>query len=384
MQHPETCTKCDLQDNEPKPETNTPRETAPKRHSSRRSRRHSHNSRPREPAVQYTLLTNNTPTTHTRNRLATVKLVVTCVLLTFVSIATGALLADVFIPNSVGLLNRFFPDTQIQQIAEHLVPHKNMCQLNGEEGTQGDSKLADWNAVQCQKVFQCKTHTSFLIQRTCTIEDKIANNVAPTPRDVPLLVSDKFQIAYILNPTAVDQVMQYILTQFLDSKHIGSHTLSINQIKSYFFFSFVDEPRDRFSLAFTQQHITAKTLNHTSTCQAIRTAAAAAITSGAIPSQAYFLSGDAGETNHALTAKWIADGSNVSNVLALLKHIQTLASKRNLCIPEINFLQVNFEFLRKNQQIYETVGAFRACLDDAAFWATVDEYYKQDTTCWFN
>lgn len=260
-------------------------------------------------------------------------------------------------------------------------PPKPVCQFEAVRSASGTAMLRGWGAAECQKVFRCDAHTPFLINRTCTIEDESVGEAGPLARGVALVVSHKFRAVYVVNPTGVDQLVQYIWKTFLRGEDMDSHQLTLEHLNSYFFFTFVDRPRTRFSLQFTRETLAAGILNTSSSCEAVRAAANSAVVHGMVPSQAYFLSGDAGAMNHMLALDWVADASDVDNVLELLRHVQAL-TKKNRCVPEIDFIKVNYEFLRANLQIYDSVSVFRRCLNDS-FWAAVDSYYRQDTVCWF-
>lgn len=309
-----------------------------------------------------------------RRRNTCVHNVATCLLLVLCAALAAVFVAESISPGVTGV--RGYAMAGIPEVMPGAPP--TPCQLLPTPSTEGAAKLREWAAPACQSFFQCASHEPFLINRTCTIEDEQAE--APMPRGVALVVAQDFRVAYVANPSAVDHLMQFILRQFLGGEDLNSHHLSMQQLSSYFFFSFIDSPRDRFLLQFTRDSLAAGALNRSSGCPAVRAEAAAAAARGTVPTQAFVLSGDAGVMDHMLQLDWLGDARDVGNVLALLRHVQHLVWPHR-CVPEINFLQVNFDFQQRDRQIYDTVKAFGACLD-APLTGAVDAYYRQDLACW--
>jgi hypothetical protein len=251
------------------------------------------------------------------------------------------------------------------------------CQLPRQVNSYGEDLRVSWNAASCQRVFQCEENEELLTQRTCTREDY--NAPAPAPRGVRLLVSQRYRVVYVVNPTSVNKLIEFIMQHFLDAAAVNSHHLAVHEVQTYFFFTFVERALSRFVLQFTltQPH----SQNSSSGCAAVRERMHAALQDRVTPSQSYLVSGDAGTMNHMLRLDWIADAGNRDNVIALLEHVQGLLPD-HLCLPEIDFLDINFNFIQNSRDESLLAEVAKQCLNDSLA-EQIEIYYKQDDLCWF-
>jgi hypothetical protein len=85
--------------------------------------------------------------------------------------------------------------------------------------------------------------------------------------------------------------------------------------------------------------------------------------------------------NHMLRLDWIADAGNRDNVIALLEHVQGLLPD-HLCLPEIDFLDINFNFIQNSRDESLLAEVAKQCLNDSLA-EQIEIYYKQDDLCWF-
>lgn len=245
------------------------------------------------------------------------------------------------------------------------------CQLNAALAHKGGHLAAKWHTDKCKKFFSCRQHDNFLIDRTCTREDANVYNNVPQPRAVDILIARAYGIAYVLNPSNVDDLVQYIMQKFLGAVVIDSHKLTLDQIATYFIFTFVDDPVTRFIAKLAQ--------NTTETCQNVEEHTRQAIGDKSIHTQAFFFSGDAGKTNKAIKLNWIGNATDVQNVNVLLNKIQAKLGNYT-CLPEIDFLEINFEFLQKKVRLQKIRQHFHQCLSTKSI-QSITEYYKQDSQC---
>lgn len=256
-----------------------------------------------------------------------------------------------------------------------------ICQLQHQSNSAGEAFLNDWQSFSCQRVYKCNTQTGYLIDRTCTVEDITSPVGAPIPRGVDVLVAKDFKIVYVRNPSAVDAIVRYIMINLFSAYEINSHVLTTSEVKEYFFFTFVGRTLDRFSLGFTEKGLSIHALNSTSNCENVSALFPLAFSENWVPSQSFFLSGDAGSMNHMIRFDWIGDASDVSNVLYVFEHIQA-SMPAGICLPEINFQQLNYEFIRGRQQTRELSKRVEGCIDSVTS-AHIISYYRQDEMCWF-
>jgi len=246
------------------------------------------------------------------------------------------------------------------------------CQLFPNRTNIGSERLRQWRNKDCQNAFQCPAHGLFPLQRTCTVEDLSARD--PLPRNVSLLITDVFALAYVVNPSALNDLVTHILTTYMGAYKIRSNQLTLGQ-RYFFFFSFVDNHRNRFV-----QHLALHpSSSNVSSCTYIDTAAREALISSPVPSQAYFLSGDAGLAHHDLRIDWLADATDVGNVVQFLHYAQGLQHFE--CFPEINFREINFDFLQKAHALQNRTKRWAECISESV-WLRVDAHYRQDRICW--
>lgn len=259
--------------------------------------------------------------------------------------------------------------------------HAPVCQLKRQPNSVGEGLLNDWQAVSCQRVYKCSAQSAYLIDRTCTVEDMTVPLSSPVPRGVDVLVSKDFNIVYVRNPTAVDAIVRYIMMDLFSAYESNSHVLTTQEVKEYFFFTFVERTLDRFSLEFTDKGLGMRALNATSSCDGVNALFPLAFSENWVPSQSYFLSGDAGSMNHMIRFNWIGDASDISSVLYLFENIQA-SLPRGVCLPEINFQYLNYEFIRGREETRALAKRFQGCMDSVTS-AHILSYYRQDDICWF-
>jgi len=256
-----------------------------------------------------------------------------------------------------------------------------ICQLQRQRNAAGEAFLNDWEEFSCQRVYKCNTQSGYLIDRTCTVEDMTSPARAPTPRGVDVLVARDFKIVYVRNPSAADAIVRYIMINLFSAHEMNSHVLTTPEVKEYFFFTFVQNSLGRFSLGFTEKGMGLRVLNASSSCDSVNALFPIAFSENWVPSQSFFLSGDAGSMNHMIRFDWIGDASDVNNILFLFEHIQAMMPA-DVCLPEINFQQLNYEFIRGRQETHEISERFQGCMDSVTH-ASLLSYYRQDEMCWF-
>ena len=172
-----------------------------------------------------------------------------------------------------------------------------------------------WATSTCQNFYTCNNPTLF-IDRTCTKEDMVVSS--PQAHIGNVMVSHKYRTVYVINPTNVNEIIIGLLANYTGAIMLQSNEISDTIIKTYFFFSFVQNPYDRFLYAAGKAVMA--TMNKTNDLCTVWVEQFSTLKPlNIVASQAHILSTEGGRTNKMIHLDFLADTLQIKGALIEVK-----------------------------------------------------------------
>lgn len=259
------------------------------------------------------------------------------------------------------------------------------CQLTNDsrfndKGTPFGSVVKTWYQPACQAHYTC-VDPFFVLDRTCTQEDRTSGGLDPIPHEAPILVSHTYKTVYVANPTSADFMTSIIMVENLHAERHTSHSITKHMAEQYLFFTFVEEPQQRFFVAARQM---LQGEPNASNCPAaLQNMSQYLLPAGTgpaatIPSQTYLLSADSGKSNKMIKLHWIEKTERFAGgIIDVLLRIQNKARR---CITPIDFDKLNYKTVQHQIQHSIETFALRKC-GAHAMEHKIAERYRQDNVC---